>query len=109
MCVFVSGIAEADTFSTRYGQTTCSETVENDTGRSLEFYGEMEDDDEYSLGFSYTIEFQKPTRMGRCDDINRLAIQRMQLDLQRQQIELELLRERRDAARVEANRLDPEW
>ena len=111
MFVFVSGIARADNFSTRYGQATCSETIDNDTGRSLEFYGEINENEEPEIGFRYVIEFQKPLKINKCDEINRLAIQRMKLDLERQRIELELLRERQEAASSAAtsDRLEPDW
>ncbi len=106
--VFVSGIASADSLSTRYGQATCSETIDNNTGESLEFYGEIVDNNP-TIGFKYVIEFQKPLRIGKCDDLNRLTIKRMQLDLERQRLELQMLRERREAEQRETNRLDPDW
>ena len=77
----------------------------------MEFYGEINENEEPEIGFRYVIEFQKPLKINKCDEINRLAIQRMKLDLERQRIELELLRERQEAASSAAtsDRLEPDW
>ena len=109
--VFVSGIAEADTFSTRYGQATCTETLDNGDGRSVELYSEVDTlTDEATFGFKYVIEFQKPnTRMNRCDSMNSLALRRMQLDLERQELELQILRNRTEAVDTAGSRDNDDW
>ena len=95
----VSGTASADQFSSRYGQSTCTETTDNKNGKSLEFYGEMDTNtDEATVGFKYVIEFQKRnTRINRCDSMHSLALQRMRLDLERQRLELKALRKSQEA------------
>mgnify|MGYP001358413017 CR=1 FL=1 len=109
--VFVSGIVKADTFTTRYGQAQCSETIENDDGRSFEFYGEVDTDtDEATIGFRYEIEFQKPNmRSNRCDGMNSLALRRMILDLERQELELQILRNRVEAVDTTGSRNNDDW
>jgi len=109
--VFVSGIAKADTFSTRYGQSTCTETLDNGDGRSVELYSEVDTlTDEATFGFKYVIEFQKPnTRMNRCDSMNSLALRRMQLDLERQELELQILRNRTEAVDTAGSRDNDDW
>ena len=106
----------ADNLSLRYGQGACTQTVDNDTGRSMEFYGEVDEfTDESNIGFRYVIEFQKPVPSNNpCKDMQRIATQRMQLDLERARLELELLRARvaaeKAAAEAEPNpRLDDDW
>jgi hypothetical protein len=107
----VCGIAKADSFSTRYGQNTCTETVDNKDGRSLELYGEVhEETGDATVGFKYVIEFQKPnTRINRCDSMNSLAMQRMRLDLERQKLELEIMRERHETSETVGTRREEGW
>lgn len=83
----------ADNLSVRYGQGSCSQSTDNANGKSLEFYGDLNGKQEVQVGFKYVIEFQKPKPMNNgCNDIQRIASQRMQLDLETQRLELELLR-----------------
>ena len=110
----------ADTSSVRYGQGACNYSTDKNTstGRSFEFYGEVDTaKDDATVGFRYVIEFQKPvTRVDPCVGMQRIATQRMQLDLEKQRLELELLRakvarEQQEAkeAPVDASRLDDDW
>ena len=108
----------ADSSSIRYGQGACNYSINDstDTGRSFEFYGESNTDrDDATVGFRYAIEFQKPVvRTDPCQGMQRLATQRMQLDLEEQRLELELLRarvarEQEEAERSDNPRLDSEW
>ena len=109
----------ADSSSIRYGQGACNYSINDstDTGRSFEFYGEANTArDDTAVGFRYVIEFQKPVvRADPCQGMQRLATQRMQLDLEEQRLELELLRarvarEQEEAERSDDNpRLDSEW
>ena len=108
----VSGTAEADQFSSRYGQSTCTETTDNKNGKSIEFYGEAASKtDDATIGFKYVIEFQKKnTRINRCDSMHSLSLQRMRLDLERQELELKALRESQAARKTETQgRLDAGW
>ena len=108
----VSGTASADQFSSRYGQSTCTETTDNKDGRSLEFYGEVDPKtDEATIGFKYVVEFQKKgTRINRCDSMHSLSLQRMRLDLERQKLELEALRKSQAADKtVTTGRTTTDW
>ena len=112
VCAFASGTASADSFSTRYGQSTCQVVVENDDGRHAEFYGEVDTDtNEGTIGFRYVIEFQKPTStVDRCGTAHRLATKQMQLDLEKKELELELLRLRvEEATQPQGSRDEHDW
>lgn len=107
----VSGTASADQFSSRYGQSTCTETTDNKNGRSLEFYGEVDSKtDEATVGFKYVIEFQKKsTRINRCDSMHSLSMQRMRLDLERQELELKAMKERHEVPVTPGTRYEDGW
>ena len=118
--VLGTGIASADGTSIRYGQGSCNynSEINNDTGRSIEFYGEADTyNDSATVGFKYVIEFQKEvTRVDPCVGMQRIATQSMQLDLEVQRLELELLRNRIAREENEAKqltnetpRLESEW
>lgn len=94
VCASASGIANADSFTSKYGQSTCQTTVDNSDGRSLEFYGEVDTDtDNATIGFKYVIEFQKKYNpVDRCAVSHRLATQQMRLDLEKKELELMLLK-----------------
>ena len=93
--VSVTGTASADSFNTSYGQSTCQTNIDNSDGRSLEFYGEVDTKtDDATIGFKYVIEFQKPPVYNTCRDAQRLAERRMRLDIEKQELELQLLRAR---------------
>jgi hypothetical protein len=96
----------ADNLSVRYGQSSCSYAEDTDNGKSLELYGDFNDDQEVQVGFKYVINFQKPkSRNAGCYDMQRLATQRMQLDLETQRLELEMLRT--EIAQAKAELLAP--
>ena len=96
----------ADNLSVRYGQGSCSYSTDTANGKSLEFYGDFNDDQEAQVGFRYVIEFQKPKPVNNgCNDIQRIATQRMQLDLETQRLELEMLRT--EIAQAKAELLAP--
>jgi hypothetical protein len=106
----------ADNLSVRYGQGACSYVTDTSTGRSMEFYGDVDSRTEAAqIGFRYVIEFQKPVINNNCHDIERITTQRMQLDLEQQRLELELLRAQieneRNASNVTpvSNSLDSQW
>ena len=108
----VSGIASADSFTTRYGQSTCTDMIDTSDGRSVEFYGEVDThSDEAVIGFKYVIEFQKKRAVReRCADANRMAIKHMMMDLERKELELELLRLRvEEAEKPPSARTDGDW
>ena len=112
--ISIGSIASADNLSVRYGQGSCTYSTNTDTGRSMEFYGEVDTDtDDATIGFKYVIEFQKPTSQNNCSSIQSVATQMMLLDLEEQRLELELLRARIAAADDEepntASRLDSDW
>ena len=107
----VSGTASADQFSSRYGQSTCTETTDNKNGKSLELYGTVDSTaDESTIGFKYVIEFQKKnTRINRCDSMHSLSMQRMRLDLERQRLELEIMKERHSTKPDVGGRIEDGW
>lgn len=112
VCVFASGTAKADSFSTRYGQSTCQVVVDNSDGRRVEFFGEVDTDTENAtIGFKYVIEFQKNYNpVNRCAVSHRLATQQMQLDLEKKELELELLRLRaEEATQPQGSRDEHDW
>lgn len=91
--VFGTGTANADSFTSSYGQATCQTNQDTHNGRTLEFYGEVnESTDNATVGFKYIIEFQKPIPRDTCRNVQYLAERRMRLDIQKQELELELLR-----------------
>lgn len=96
--VFVlgTGIAKADGLTAKYGQGTCQESFDNDTGESVEFYGEIDETTNTgTIGFRYVIEFQKPKPVhSRCGRMLTLTEKRMALEIEKQELELKLLRER---------------
>lgn len=106
----VSGTASADQFSSRYGQSTCTETTDNKNGKSLELYGTVDSTvDESTIGFKYVIEFQKKgTRINRCDSMHSLSLQSMRLDLERKELELEALR-KSQATTTTTGRVTTDW
>ena len=90
----------ADSTSVRYGQGSCSYNTDQDTGKSLEFYGDTTDTDDLTIGFRYVIEFQKPKpAVDPCHAINRISARAMQVDLETAELELEMLRLRVEAAK----------
>lgn len=112
--ISIGSIASADNLSVRYGQGSCAYSTNNDNGRSVEFYGDVDTGtNDARVGFRYVIEFQKPKSQNNCSSIQRIATQRMQLDLEEQRLELELLRARIAAAENEEpavnKRLDSDW
>lgn len=112
--ISIGSIASADNLSVRYGQGSCTYSTNTDTGRSMEFYGDVDTGtNEATIGFRYVIEFQKPTSQNNCSSIQSIATQRMQLDLEEQRLELELLRARLAAAENDepttTTRLDSDW
>jgi hypothetical protein len=110
--VFVCGTANADSLSARYGDATCTETIDNGDGRSLEFYGEVDSlTDQATVGFKYVIEFQKQHNYyDRCAHTNRLAVRQMQLDIEKSELELELLRRRAEEAyQPQGSRDEHDW
>ena len=112
VCAFASGTAKADSFSTRDGQSTCQVVVDNSDGRRVEFFGEVDTDtDNATIGFRYVIEFQKNYDLvDRCAVSHRLATQHMQLDLEKKELELGLLRLRaEEATQPQGSRDEHDW
>jgi len=105
--VLGTGIAKADGLTAKYGQGTCQEHFDNDTGESIEFYGEIDDEtDTGTIGFRYVIEFQKPKPVhSRCGRMLTLTEKRMALEIEKQELELKLLRERANPTRSD----DTDW
>lgn len=107
-----TGTANADSFTTRYGSSTCTTQYDNDDGRSIEFYGEIDEySDDVTLGFRFTMDFQKPSRDfgSNCERMGRLAEQQMMLDIQQRQLELQLLQQRVQQQQENGGELDSEW
>jgi len=112
VCVSVSGTAKADSFTTRYGQATCQHTVDNSNGKRLEFFSEVDTEtDDVVVGFKYVIEFQKRRpSYNRCDEAQRLAVRQIELDIQKKELELELLRRRSaEANESQGSRSEDKW
>jgi hypothetical protein len=112
--VFISTRSYADNLSVRYGQGSCNYVSDTSTGKSLEFYGDIDDlTNAASIGFKYIIEFQKPTSYNPCQDIHSITTQRMQLDLEEQRLDLELFKARLEREAQEPTetptRLDDDW
>ena len=107
--VFVlgTGIAKADGLTAKYGQGTCQEHFDNNTGESVEFYGEIDNEtDTGTIGFRYVIEFQKPKPVTTsCDRMLTLTERRMALEIEKQELELKLLRQRTTQTRSD----DTDW
>ena len=86
--------------------------IDTSDGRSVEFYGEVDThSDEAVIGFKYVIKFQKKRAVReRCADANRMAIKHMMMDLERKELELELLRLRvEEAEKPPSARTDGDW
>ena len=79
----------ADSVKYNYGQLGCSYTVDNDTGRSIEMYGETDTlTDNTTFGFKYVIEFQKPNNSDPCANIRYNIELQSDLDYKRKKVEL---------------------
>ena len=116
--ITISTSSYADNTSIRYGSGSCNYTNGTDTGKSLELYSDVDSlSNAATVGFRYVIEFQKPQAHNSCREMQRIITQRMLLDLEEQQLELELFKARvaqqkldiKEGAVTTSKRLDDEW